>query len=93
MSEPSTGTAEREERNHQVEYSSDGRRYYHHGRSPAAWVGSMAALIAFVVAFFGFVPAFNLTVLIISVVIAVVGLIAAVVLRAVGLGQGSRRRR
>lgn len=70
---------------------SDGRHYYHHGRSPAAWVGSGAVLLAFIVGFFALVPAPNPTIGWIAVGIAAVGLIGAVILRAAGYGQGSRR--
>jgi protein-S-isoprenylcysteine O-methyltransferase Ste14 len=60
----------------------------HHGRTPAAWAGSVIALIAFVVGGIGMVvpPHPNWIVVGIGVVLLVAGLIATVVLRKLGYG-------
>ncbi|GAA3610984.1 HGxxPAAW family protein [Microlunatus ginsengisoli] len=63
-------------------------KHVHHGRTPAAWAGSLIALLAFIVGGIGFVipPHPNWIVVIIAVVILVIGLIATVVLRKLGFG-------
>ena len=63
-------------------------KHVHHGRTPAAWVGSLLALLAFIVGGIGFVlpPHPNWVVVIIAVVILVAGLVATVVLRKLGMG-------
>ena len=63
-------------------------KHVHHGRTPAAWVGSLVALLAFLVGGIGFVipPHPNWIVVIIAAVILVAGLIATLVLRKLGFG-------
>ncbi len=61
-------------------------REYHHGRSPASWVGSMTALAGATVGTIGFL-ANVMGVIIAGFVIIGVALIATVVLRSMGYGQ------
>lgn len=61
-------------------------REYHHGRSPASWVGSMTALAGAVVGTIGFL-ANILGVIIAGFVIIGIALVATVMLRSMGYGQ------
>ena len=63
-------------------------REYHHGRSPASWVGSMTALVGAVVGTIGFLAGV-VGVIIAGFVIIGISLIATVTLRAMGYGQPS----
>jgi hypothetical protein len=62
-----------------------GNKHIHHGRTPAAWVGSMIALLGFLVGAAGLVfgswPVFWA-----GMVILVISLIATVVLQKMGMG-------
>ncbi len=62
-------------------------QYYHHGRSPAAWVGSIMASVGFVVAAIGAVTGPNWLVVIIGAAIILVAGIVTMVMKAMGLGQ------
>jgi hypothetical protein len=64
-------------------------REYHHGRSPASWVGSMTALVGAVVGTIGFLAG-AVPVIIAGFVIIGVALIATVLLRSMGYGQPSQ---
>ena len=64
-------------------------REYHHGRSPASWVGSMTALVGALVGTIGFLGAW-MGVIIAGVGIIGVALIATVLLRSMGYGQPSQ---
>jgi hypothetical protein len=64
-------------------------REYHHGRSPASWVGSMTALVGALVGTIGFLGAW-IGVIIAGFVIIGVALIATVLLRSMGYGQPSQ---
>jgi hypothetical protein len=64
-------------------------REYHHGRSPASWVGSMTALAGALVGTIGFLGAW-MGVIIAGFVIIGVALIATVLLRSMGYGQPSQ---
>ena len=64
-------------------------REYHHGRSPASWVGSMTALVGAVVGTIGFLAG-AVPVIIAGFVIIGVALIATVALRSMGYGQPSQ---
>jgi hypothetical protein len=64
-------------------------REYHHGRSPASWVGSMTALVGALVGTIGFLGAW-MGVIIAGFVIIGVALIATVLLRSMGYGQPSQ---
>lgn len=66
---------------------------YHHGRTPAAWAGSMLALIAFLVLTAGFLsgpgpfPSINVPISIAGGVLLVLSPIVAGVMRQMGYGQ------
>jgi predicted lipid-binding transport protein (Tim44 family) len=64
-------------------------REYHHGRSPASWVGSMTALVGALVGTIGFLAGV-VGVIIAGFVIIGVALIATVMLRSMGYGQPSQ---
>jgi hypothetical protein len=61
-------------------------REYHHGGTPASWVGSMVALFGAVIGTIGFL-ANSLPVIVAGFVIIGLALIATVMLRALGYGQ------
>lgn len=63
-------------------------KHVHHGRTPAAWVGSLLALAGFVIGGIGFVipPHPNWIVVVIGAVLLVASLVATVVLRKLGFG-------
>jgi hypothetical protein len=63
-------------------------REYHHGRSPASWVGSMTAVAGALVGTIGFLAG-AVGVIIAGFVIIGVALIATVLLRSMGFGQPS----
>jgi predicted lipid-binding transport protein (Tim44 family) len=63
-------------------------REYHHGRSPASWVGSMTALAGALVGTIGFLAG-AVGVIIAGFVIIGAALIATVLLRSMGYGQPS----
>lgn len=59
---------------------------YHHGKSPAAWVGSMGSLVGFVIGAVGFlVP--SVAVVVAGGVVIALSLIATVILRGFGYGE------
>lgn len=62
-------------------------KYYHHGRSPAAWAGSVMAAVGFVAAAAGSVLGPNWPVLIIGVALIVLAGLTTMVMKAMGLGQ------
>ena len=61
-------------------------REYHHGATPASWIGSMVALAGSVVGTVGFL-AESMPVIVAGFVIIGLALIATVMLRALGYGQ------
>ena len=63
-------------------------REYHHGRSPASWVGSMTALAGAVVGTVGFLGAW-IGVIVAGFVIIGIALVATVLLRSLGYGQAT----
>lgn len=63
------------------------QRHYHHGRTPAAWWGSILAALGFLVAAIGFLMPLNWWVIGAGAVLVVAALIVAGTLRAVGYGQ------
>lgn len=63
------------------------RRHYHHGRSPAAWTGSVIAGIAFVIGAIAAMMGPNWTMVYVSVGLLVVAGIATLVLKKQGLGN------
>lgn len=62
-------------------------RYYHHGRSPAAWVGSILAALGFIVLTVGIFLGPAWIVVWIGTAMVVVAGIATMVMKAMGLGQ------
>ena len=62
-----------------------GEKHVHHGRTPAAWVGSITALVAIVIGGIALVIP-NWTLFWVSVGLLVAALIAVVVLRRMGHG-------
>jgi hypothetical protein len=62
-----------------------GGKHVHHGRTPAAWAGSVIALVGFIVGAIGLVFG-SWTVFWIGGVILVISLIATVVLQKMGRG-------
>ena len=62
-------------------------QFYHHGRSPAAWVGSITASIGFVVAAIGGVTGPMWILVIIGGAIILLGGLATMVMKAMGMGQ------
>ena len=62
-------------------------RYYHHGQSPAAWVGSVLAAVGFVVVFIGIFLGPSWLVVGIGGGVALLAGIVTLVMKAMGLGQ------
>lgn len=62
-------------------------QYYHHGRSPAAWTGSIAASVGFVIAAIGGVMGPSWLIVIIGAAIILLSGIITMVMKAMGLGQ------
>lgn len=61
-------------------------KYYHHGRSPAAWVGSIIGALGFVVAAVGAMGPMWPVVIVGAALIAIAGC-TTMVMKAMGLGQ------
>ncbi len=64
-----------------------GAKEYHHGRTPAAWAGSIIAGVAFILGAIAFMTGPNWTLLWASLVLLVLSLVAGGVLRRLGYGQ------
>lgn len=62
-------------------------RYYHHGRSPAAWVGSIVCAFGFIIAAAGAVMGPAWVVVIIGAALVLAGAVATMIMKAMGLGQ------
>lgn len=62
-------------------------QYYHHGRSPAAWTGSVIGAVGFVIAAIGSVLGPNWIVVGIGGAVVLVACIVTMVMKAAGLGQ------
>lgn len=62
-------------------------KYYHHGKSPAAWTGSVIAALGFVFASLGSVLGPNWPVVIVGASLIVVALLTTMVMKAMGYGQ------
>ena len=60
---------------------------YHHGRTPAAWAGSIIAAVAFTLGAVAMMVGPNWTLLWVSAVLLVLSLVIAGVLRRMGYGQ------
>lgn len=63
-----------------------GERHIHHGRTGAAWTGSIIALIGFIVGGVAMVPKPNWTLFWISAGILALSLVATKVMQALGFG-------
>jgi hypothetical protein len=61
-------------------------REYHHGRTPAAWAGSIIAAVAFTLGAVAFILT-NWTLIWVSAVLLVLSLVTGGVLRRMGYGQ------
>lgn len=61
--------------------------YYHHGRSPAAWTGSVTAAVGFAVACVGAVLGPNWLIVIIGAAVIVLAAVVTMVMKTMGLGQ------
>lgn len=64
-------------------------QYYHHGRSPAAWTGSIVGSLGFLVAAVGSVAGPSWLLIVIGAAIVLLAGLATMVLKAMGLGQPS----
>ena len=62
-------------------------KYYHHGRSPAAWAGSVVAAVGFVIVTVAAMLGPNWPLVIIGGAIVLLAGIATMVLKAMGFGQ------
>ncbi len=62
-------------------------KYYHHGRSPAAWTGSVTASLGFTIAAVGAVIGPNWPIAIAGGVLILLGGILTMVMKAMGYGQ------
>lgn len=63
------------------------RRAYHHGRTPAAWTGTVMAAIGFTVAAVGFIIDLNWLVIGIGLGLAVLSAVVGGIMHRAGLGQ------
>lgn len=62
-------------------------QYYHHGKSPAAWTGSIAAAIGFTLAAIGSMLGPNWPLVIFGAAIVLIGGLTTMVMKAMGYGQ------
>lgn len=62
-------------------------QHYHHGRSPAAWTGTVIAAIGFIVLAAAAVMGPNWALAITGAAVVLVAGIATMVMKAMGLGQ------
>ena len=62
-------------------------KYYHHGRSPAAWAGSITAAIGFIIITVAAMLGPNWILLIIGGAILLIAALGTMVLKAMGFGQ------
>lgn len=62
-------------------------KYYHHGQSPAAWVGSVGAAIGFVLAAIGAGLGPNWTLAIVGGALVLLSGLVTMVMKAMGYGQ------
>ena len=62
-------------------------RYYHHGRSPAAWTGSILASLGFLITAIGAVLGPSWVVVAVGAAVVVVAGLTTMVMKAMGLGQ------
>ncbi|AQP44493.1 HGxxPAAW family protein [Tessaracoccus flavus] len=62
-------------------------KYYHHGRSPAAWAGSIAAAVGFIIVAIAAMLGPNWTLVIIGAAIVLVAGLATLIMKIMGFGQ------
>lgn len=62
-------------------------KYYHHGRSPAAWAGSVLVAIGFTIAAVAAMLGPAWTWVIVGAAVVLAGALAAAIMKAMGLGQ------
>lgn len=62
-------------------------KHYHHGRTPAAWTGSIIAAVGFLGATIGFVANLNWVLIWASVAVILIGAAVGGVMSKMGLGQ------
>ena len=62
-------------------------KYYHHGRSPAAWAGSVTVAVGFAIAAIAAMLGPAWTWVIVGAVVIVVGALAPAIMKAMGFGQ------
>lgn len=67
---------------------SEAHKEYHHGRTPAAWTGSILATVGFLVSTVGFLMNINWTVVWVGFALIALGTIAGGVMSKMGYGQG-----
>lgn len=66
---------------------SEAGKQYHHGRTPAAWVGSVIAAIGFVIVAAAVLMGPNWQLFWIAIAVVLVGPIVGGVMRKMGMGQ------
>lgn len=66
---------------------SEAKREYHHGRTPAAWAGSIIVAVGFLLAAVGAITGPMWALVIAGALIVLVGTIAGGILRGIGYGQ------
>lgn len=69
------------------EHATGTARAYHHGRTPAAWTGSILAAVAFTLGAIGFLLGPNWTLVWVAAGLLLLSIILAGVLRRAGYGQ------
>lgn len=62
-------------------------KYYHHGRSPAAWAGSIVVAIGFTIACVAAMLGPAWTWVIVGSVVIVLGALTTAIMKAMGYGQ------
>ena len=62
-------------------------QYYHHGRSPAAWTGSIIAAVGFTIAAVASVLGPNWALVIVGSVLVLIGGLTTMIMKAAGFGQ------
>lgn len=62
-------------------------KYYHHGRSPAAWTGSVVVALGFAIAAVASMLGPAWTWVIVGAIIIAIGALATAVLKVMGFGQ------
>lgn len=62
-------------------------KYYHHGRSPAAWTGTAVGAVGFTIAAIAGILGPNWTLLIVGGAVIVFAALVTMVMKAMGYGQ------